>query len=115
MVGVAALQIFNTTWLRASHCLLCQRNTDRKSVTMEDSINSIPSSERVALQWLIPALDRPLQSMPHDEFLKAWFAIGYLYGGLNPDEATFHGTQVNNEDIGPDRFRLIEPRLVAPF
>jgi len=83
--------------------------------TMEDSINSIPSSERVALQWLIPALDRPLQSMPHDEFLKAWFAIGYLYGGLNPDEATFHGTQVNNEDIGPDRFRLIEPRLVAPF
>jgi hypothetical protein len=53
--------------------------------------------------------------MPHDEFLKAWFAIGYLYGGLNPDEATFHGTQVNNEDIGPDRFRLIEPRLVAPF
>lgn len=82
---------------------------------MEDSINFIPSNEREALQWLIPALDRPLQNMPHDEFLKAWFAIGYLYGGLNPDEATYHGTEISYEDIGPDRFRLIEPRLIAPF
>ncbi len=82
---------------------------------MEHSINFIPNNEREALQWLIPALDRPLQNMPHEEFLKAWFAIGYLYGGLNPDEATSHGTEISYEDIGPDRFRLIEPRLIAPF
>lgn len=81
---------------------------------MEDSIYFIPNNEREALQWLIPALDRPLQNMPHEEFLKAWFAIGYLYGGLNPDEATYHGTEISHEDIGPDRFRLIEPRLIAP-
>ncbi len=74
-----------------------------------------PSSEREALQWLIPALDRPLVDMPHDDFLKAWFAIGYLYGGLNPDEATNHGAEVSWKDDGPDRFRLIEPRLIAPF
>lgn len=82
---------------------------------MEDHNTFIPSNEREALQWLIPALDRPLKNMPHDEFLKAWFAIGYLYGGLNPDEATFHGSEVSHEDDGPDRFRLIEPRLIAPF
>jgi len=82
---------------------------------MEDSINFIPNNEREAFQWLIPALDRPLQNMPPDEFLKAWFAIGYLYGGLNPDEATYHGTEISYEDIGPVRFRLIEPRLIAPF
>ncbi|MBL7951103.1 MAG: hypothetical protein JNM62_05230 [Flavobacteriales bacterium] len=82
---------------------------------MEDYITFIPSNERQALQWLIPALDRPLENLPHDEFLKAWFAIGYLYGGLNPDEATFHGTEISYEDDGPDRFRLIEPRLIAPF
>lgn len=82
---------------------------------MEDHNTFIPSSEREALQWLIPALDRPLKNMPHDEFLKAWFAIGYLYGGLNPDEATYHGSEVSHEDDGPDRFRLIEPRLIAPF
>ena len=82
---------------------------------MEDNITFRPNNEREALQWLIPALDRPLKNMPHDEFLKAWFAIGYLYGGLNPDEATLHGTEISYEDIGPDRFRLIEPRLIAPF
>lgn len=73
-----------------------------------------PGSEREALQWLIRALDRPLADMPHDDFLKAWFAVGYLYGGLNPDEATDHGTEISYEDDGPDRFRLIEPRLIAP-
>ena len=73
-----------------------------------------PQHEREALQWLIPALDRPLADMPHDEFLKAWFAIGYLYGGLHPDEAEDHGTEVSYMTEGPDRFRLIEPRLIDP-
>lgn len=82
---------------------------------MEDPITFIPCNEREALQWLIPALDRPLENMPHDDFLKAWFAIFYLYGGLHPDEATFHGDEISYEDDGPDRFRLIEPRLIAPF
>ena len=83
--------------------------------TMSTSIHFFPRNEREALQWLIPALDRPLMDMPHDEFLKAWYAISYLYGGLNPDEATYHGTEISYEDNGPDRFRLIEPRLIAPF
>lgn len=74
-----------------------------------------PNSEKQALQWLIPALDRPLANMPHEDFLKAWFAIGYLYGGLNPDEATDHGAEISMLDEGPDRFRLIEPRLIAPY
>ena len=82
---------------------------------MNTSAHLIPSSEREALQWLIPALDRPLENMPQEEFLKAWFAIGYLYGGLNPDEATFLGDGFSYEVNGPDRFRLIEPRLIAPF
>lgn len=64
---------------------------------------------------MIPALDRPLANMPHDDFLKAWFAIGYLYGGLNPDEATNHGTEISCKEDGPDRFRLIDRRLIAPF
>ncbi len=74
-----------------------------------------PSNEREALQWLIPALDRPLQNMPDLEFKKAWFALFYLYGGLNPDETGDHGTEISMWDDGPDRFRLIEPRLIAPF
>lgn len=82
---------------------------------MRTSDHFIPSNERQALQWLIPALDRPLGNMPKDDFLKAWFSIGYLYGGLHPDEAIDHGTEISMKDEGPDRFRLIEPRLIAPF
>lgn len=79
-----------------------------------ESKKPTPKNEREALQWLIPALDTPLMNMPLDEFKKAWFAIGYLYGGLNPDDVD-HGTQISYKDEGPDRFRLIEPRLIAPF
>jgi hypothetical protein len=64
---------------------------------MSTSILFFPRNEREALQWLIPALDRPLADMPHDEFLKAWYAVGYLYGGLNPDEATDHGTEISHK------------------
>lgn len=82
---------------------------------MEDHITFIPNSEREALQWLIPALDRSLEDMPHDEFLKAWFAIGYLYGGLNHDETADHGIEICNDHDGPVRFQLIEARLVNPY
>lgn len=82
---------------------------------MEDSILFLPRNEREALQWLIPALDRPLVDMPMDEFMKAWHAISYLYGGLNPDEATDHGNVVANDHEGPERFDLIEPRLIGPY
>lgn len=82
---------------------------------MEASILFIPSNEREALQWLIPALDRPLADMPMDEFMKAWHAIAYLYGGLHPDEATDHGAEIANDHDGPERFILIEPRLDAPY
>ncbi len=81
---------------------------------MSSSDHLIPSHEREALQWLIPALDRPLATMEHKAFLRAWSAIGYLYGGLDPDATSDHGTEVTLEDDGPDRFRLIEPRLIVP-
>ena len=82
---------------------------------MEASIIFIPKDEREALQWLIPALDRPLADMLMDEFMKAWHAIAYLYGGLHPDEATDHGDEITNDHDGPERFNLIEPRLAGPY
>lgn len=72
-------------------------------------------NEEQALKWLLPSLDDSLEAMPHDKFLRAWSAISYLYGGLNPDDATEHGNEVTYEGDGPTRFRSIEPRLIAPF
>ena len=88
--------------------------------TMETT-KPIPKNEHEALQWLIPALDRPLDDMPQDEFRKAWLAIGYLYGGLNPDGTGDHGTEVSYEDNGPvpldrtplDRAVLCEKRMAG--
>ncbi len=92
-----------------------KHNSPEKLSTMEDHISLIPNSEREAMQWLIPALDRPLKEMADDDFRKAWFAISYLYGGLNPDEASNHGDEICNDHDGPFRFQLIEPRLVNPY
>lgn len=94
---------------------MCKANPTEKPSTMETSTFFIPGNEREALQWLIPALDRPLANMPLDEFLKAWNALSYLYGGLNPDEATDHGEEIATDRDGPVRFELIEPRLIAPY
>jgi len=82
---------------------------------MSTSTLHIPNDEREALEWLIPALDKLLLDMPHDAFMKAWHAVSYLYGGLHPDEATDHGTEIANDQDGPERFRLIEPRLINPY
>lgn len=92
-----------------------KRHSTEKPSTMETTTHFIPNDEREALQWLIPALDRPLANMPMDAFLKAWNAIYYLYGGLNPDEAADHGEEIAHDNDGPDRFQLIEPRLIAPY
>ena len=47
--------------------------------------------------------------------MKAWHSIAYLYGGLHPDEATNHGDGIANDHDGPERFKLIETRLVGPY
>jgi DNA (cytosine-5)-methyltransferase 1 len=73
-----------------------------------------PSNEQEALQWLLPVLDVPKDEIPDNAFKRAWCAIFYLYGGLNPDDAGDHGTELIAVDDGPERFRDVEPRLIAP-
>ena len=77
--------------------------------------NPIPANEREALQWLMEAVDRPLQKMAHAPFIRAWNAVFFLYGGLHPDGCDDHGEQICHEHNGPERFQQIEPRLLAPY
>lgn len=81
---------------------------------MRDPYIPVPADEREALQWLFRALDRPLRNMPNDEFMRAWCAVFYLHGGLHPDGAHDHGTEIELNNDGPFRFQLIEPRLISP-
>jgi DNA (cytosine-5)-methyltransferase 1 len=82
---------------------------------MNTQIKPIPSSEREALERLLAAVDKPLNAMPHEQFMKAWNAVYYLYPGLHPDDCEYHGNEISQDQEGPERFQLVEPRLIAPF
>lgn len=82
---------------------------------MNTPSNHVPANEQEALSWLLLVLDQPLNELPAQTFDQAWAALFYLYGGLHPDGALNHGTVISTEDDGPERFRDIEPRLIAPF
>jgi hypothetical protein len=81
---------------------------------MSDSANPIPSSEREAIQWLLPTLDQPVEELPKESFKQAWAAVFYLYGGLHPDDANNHGTQLITAYDGLEEYRAIDTRLVVP-
>jgi len=83
--------------------------------TMNALTNLIPSSEREALDRLLSTVDKPLHDMPHEQFMKAWNAVFYLYQGLHPDDCADHGEEIGHDQDGPERFQLIEPRLISPF
>ncbi len=80
-----------------------------------NATNPIPGSEQEALQWLLGALKHDLQDLPHDQFMKAWNAVFFLYGGLHPDGCDDHGEEISHVQDGPERFMKIEPRLIAPY
>lgn len=77
----------------------------------------LPTSDRMALAWLSPALDlsdKQLRVLPSKQFKKAWYSIAFLYGGLHPDAATDHGTEISFESDDTCMAGEIDPRLVAP-
>lgn len=83
--------------------------------SMNTPLDLIPSNERDALDRLLSAVDKPLDDMPHEQFMKAWNAVFYLYQGLHPDDSANHGEEISHDQDGPERIQLIEPRLIAPF
>lgn len=85
------------------------------SSTMNTPLELIPRSEREALEWLSSAVEKQLHDMPHEQFMKTWNAVFYLYQGLHPDDCADHGDEIGHEQDGPERFQLIEPRLIAPY
>lgn len=82
---------------------------------MSTPLTLIPSREQEALEWLLSAVEKQLHDMPHEQFMKAWNAVFYLYQGLHPDDCADHGDEIAHEQDGPERFHLIEPRLISPY
>lgn len=85
---------------------------------IEWSISPLPESDEMALEWLTPLLDldaKTLRQIPLDKFKKAWYAIGFLYAGLHPDETADHGSEVSSVCNGEPNCDDMDPRLSAPY
>ena len=81
-------------------------------------LSPLPTSDRMALEWLSHALDlsdKQLRWLPSKQFMKAWYSIAFLYGGLHPDAATDHGTEISFESDNTYMAGEIDSRLVAPY
>jgi DNA (cytosine-5)-methyltransferase 1 len=81
-------------------------------------IGPLPENENQAVGWLMPlvhAVDKKmLRKISAEEFRLGWYAIGYLYPGLHPDEATEHGDEQSSERDNRPGIWKTEPRLLAP-
>lgn len=79
---------------------------------------TVPRSQEEAVQWLLPVLDitaKELRQLSHEEFLRSWRAVAFLYPGLHPDSALDHGTATEHRTEGPSWVMTMEPRLVTPY
>jgi DNA (cytosine-5)-methyltransferase 1 len=81
-------------------------------------LSPLPKSEKQALEWLLPLLDvdsRALRCVPHGDFKRAWFSVGFLYMGLHPDGALEHGKKQAWDAKDYPSVSKVEPRLVNPY
>lgn len=51
-----------------------------------NSESLIPSSPRNAVTRIRKVFEKPAGSLERIEFLKAWFAVAYIFPGLHPDD-----------------------------
>jgi hypothetical protein len=49
------------------------------------TISQVPNSLRNAGREVRLALSRPLENLSHEQFVRAWSAVVYLFPGLHPD------------------------------
>lgn len=55
----------------------------------------IPKDLNQALEWMRPLVNAEktsLRDIPNSEFLRGWFALGFLHSHLHPDSATHNGS-----------------------
>lgn len=50
-----------------------------------NTITHVPNSLRNAAREVRLALARPIETLPHEQFIRAWSAVAYLFPGLHPD------------------------------
>lgn len=66
----------------------------------------IPADSTQAIEWMRPLIiaaeKNKVQGLSNSEFLRGWFAIGFLHSHLHPDSATYNGSKT----VRPRSFTL---------
>jgi DNA (cytosine-5)-methyltransferase 1 len=81
-------------------------------------LGPLPVSQNEAVQWLLPLVHageaKNLNAVSTKNFLRGWFSVGFLYGGLHPDSALDHGSELSNDPENVPDISDVEPRLLSP-
>lgn len=70
----------------------------------------IPKDKTEAIKWLIAGARLPvkkLRALPHEDFMKSWHALIWLFPGLHPDNALDHGKDTERWDDAEKHFPCI--------
>jgi DNA (cytosine-5)-methyltransferase 1 len=98
-----------------SHLEICMK-TDTQ---IKFLIQPLPKDQSQAVEWLMELVNAAdsgaLNKIPHEQFRRGWFSVGFLYPGLHPDGALEHGKRRSNQVIEESKIGKIEPRLVTPY
>jgi DNA (cytosine-5)-methyltransferase 1 len=91
----------------------------RKSEPVRYGLEPLPVDHDEAVQWLLAVVRaggaRKLRKVTKADFLRGWYSVGFLYGGLHPDSALHHGKEVSNDAESVPQISKLEPRLQVPY
>ncbi|HVT90633.1 MAG TPA: DNA cytosine methyltransferase [Tepidisphaeraceae bacterium] len=91
----------------------------KNNIRLPFALDPLPTDHQQAVQWLLQLVNaaetKSLRNISTADFLRGWYAVGFLYAGLHPDSALEHGAEVSNSTEDVPEFSKIEPRLLAPY
>lgn len=91
----------------------------RSNKLVRFGLEGLPLDQEQAVKWLLAlvraAESDTLRDVSTADLLRGWYAVGFLYGGLHPDSALDHGTEVSSNVESVPEIDKTEPRLQAPY
>ncbi len=92
--------------------------SSQSSNLIQFDLSPFPKDEIEAVRWLEEILklnSKQLKSAPTDQFLKGWYAVGFLYAGLHPDGALDHGSKKSHNSKDYPLITSLNPLLANPY
>jgi DNA (cytosine-5)-methyltransferase 1 len=91
----------------------------RSNKPVRFGLEGLPLDHEQAVKWLMAlvraAESKTLRKVTTADLLRGWYSVGFLYGGLHPDSAIDHGTEISNNVESVPEIDRTEPRLQAPY